>query len=108
MLGDSNLVFRQSKWWLYFKSRRTEETSKETRIGVAIADTITGPYQRHSANPLFLGTPFRPAFIAMELLRCTELFRRKSNGLGYCINQGPGCLSRSHSVCRNAAAVAPS
>jgi len=46
MLGDSNVLFREGKWWLYYKSRRHEETAKETRIGVAIADEITGPYKK--------------------------------------------------------------
>lgn len=55
MLGDSNLIFREGKWWLYFKSRRKTETSQETHIGVAIADAITGPYRKHPENPLFAG-----------------------------------------------------
>ena len=58
MLGDSNVVFREGKWWLYFKSRRADETHKDTRIGVAVADTITGPYRKHSGNPLFAGHAF--------------------------------------------------
>lgn len=58
MLGDSNVVFRDGRWWLFFKSRRSTETSNETRIGVAIADRITGPYQKHPKNPLFAGHAF--------------------------------------------------
>jgi beta-xylosidase len=58
MLGDSNVIFREGKWWLYFKSRRDTETNQETRIGVAVADQITGPYHKHPANPLFAGHAF--------------------------------------------------
>ena len=58
MLGDSNVIFRQGKWWLYFKSRRNEETSKQTHIGVAFANEITGPYTKYSNNPLFAGHAF--------------------------------------------------
>lgn len=58
MLGDSNVIFREGKWWLYFKSRRDTETNQETRIGVAVADQITGPYRKHPANPLFAGHAF--------------------------------------------------
>jgi len=52
-LWDSNVIFREGKWWLYFKSRRDTETNRDTRIGVAVADQITGPYRKHPANPLF-------------------------------------------------------
>jgi len=58
MLGDSNVLFRQGKWRLYFKSRRDTETSRETRVGVAVADEITGPYRKHPDNPLFAGHAF--------------------------------------------------
>ena len=58
MLGDSNVIFREEKWWLYFKSRRDTETNQDTRIGVAVADQITGPYRKHPANPLFAGHAF--------------------------------------------------
>ena len=58
MLGDSNVLFRRGKWWLYFKSRRDTETSRQTHVGVALADKITGPYQKHLDNPLFAGHAF--------------------------------------------------
>ena len=58
MLGDSNVIFREGKWWLYFKSRRDTETNQDTRIGVAVAEQITGPYSKHPANPLFAGHAF--------------------------------------------------
>lgn len=58
MLGDSNVIYRAGKWWLYFKSRRQDETARDTRIGVAVADEITGPYHKHPANPPFPGHAF--------------------------------------------------
>jgi beta-xylosidase len=58
MLGDSNVFFREGRWWLYFKSRRDRESNQETRIGVAFADAITGPYRKHPGNPLFVGHAF--------------------------------------------------
>jgi Tol biopolymer transport system component len=58
MLGDSNPVLFQNQWWLYYKSRRHNETSRDTHIGVAISDNLTGPYTRHPANPLFTGHAF--------------------------------------------------
>jgi hypothetical protein len=58
MLGDSNVILRDGKWWLYFKSRRDQETNRDTHIGVAFADQITGPYRKHPGNPLFAGHAF--------------------------------------------------
>lgn len=58
MLGDSNVIFREGKWWLYFKSRRSTESNQDTHIGVAFADQITGPYRKHPGNPLFAGHAF--------------------------------------------------
>lgn len=58
MLGDSNVVQHHGRWWLYFKSRRTDETNRQTRIGVATADTPTGPFRREDRNPLFAGHAF--------------------------------------------------
>ncbi len=58
MLGDANVIFFNDRWWLYYKSRRGDETSADTRIGVATAREITGPYERHAANPLFAGHAF--------------------------------------------------
>lgn len=58
MLGDSNVIQREGRWWLYFKSRRRDESNRETRIGVAVAEQITGPYRKHPGNPLFTGHAF--------------------------------------------------
>ncbi|MFM7207249.1 MAG: family 43 glycosylhydrolase [Planctomycetaceae bacterium] len=58
MLGDSTVLHREGRWWLYYKSRRAGETNLQTRIGVATADVPTGPYRRHPGNPLFPGHAF--------------------------------------------------
>ena len=58
MLGDSNVLYREGKWWLYFKSRREKETARHTHVGVAVAHEILGPYRKHVANPLFAGHAF--------------------------------------------------
>jgi hypothetical protein len=58
MLGDANVIPFQDRWWLYYKGRRHGETSADTRIGVAVATEITGPYRRQAANPLFAGHAF--------------------------------------------------
>lgn len=58
MLGDSNVLHRDGRWWLYYKSRRDGEANRQTRIGVAVADAPTGPFNRHSENPLFPGHAF--------------------------------------------------
>ena len=58
MVGDSNAVFRDGQWWLFYKGRRADEGPHDTRIGVATADRITGPYHKHPANPLFAGHAF--------------------------------------------------
>jgi len=58
MVGDSNVIFREGRWWLYYKGRRREETSRQTRVGVATAERLTGPFFKHGGNPLFAGHAF--------------------------------------------------
>lgn len=52
---DANIIFRENKWWLYYKGKAKLEHSKNTKIGVATSDNLTGPYKKHPANPLFEG-----------------------------------------------------
>ena len=58
MVGDSNAVFREGKWWLYFKGKKAHEKPWETHIGVAVSDHIEGPYEVHPNSPLFDGHAF--------------------------------------------------
>lgn len=46
-------VFINGKWLMYYKSRRT--MAEQTRNGVAIADSLAGPYQKYEGNPQFYG-----------------------------------------------------
>ena len=57
MVGDSN-AFREGKWWLYFKGKKSDEKPWETHIGVAVSDAIKGPYEIHPSSPLFDGHAF--------------------------------------------------
>ena len=58
MVGDSNVCFREGKWWLYFKGKKSDEKPWETHIGVAVSDAIKGPYEIHPSSPLFDGHAF--------------------------------------------------
>ena len=58
MVGDSNVLFREGKWWLYFKGKKSDEKPWETHIGVAVSDTIKGPYEIHPSSRLFDGHAF--------------------------------------------------
>ena len=45
-------VFFQGKWFMYYKGKMGR---MPTRNGVAIADSLTGPYKRYENNPLLFG-----------------------------------------------------
>lgn len=55
---DTNIIYREGKWWLYYKGRTLGDQPGDSRVGVAIADKLTGPYRKHPANPLFNGHAF--------------------------------------------------
>lgn len=44
LIDDACVIRRNGKFWLYYKGRNSD--ASECRLGVAEADTITGPYQR--------------------------------------------------------------
>jgi len=46
-------VFLDGKWYMYYKGIRGR--GNPTENGVAVADAITGPYRKHSGNPLMKG-----------------------------------------------------
>lgn len=52
---DTNIIFREGKWWLYFKGRPRTGDHRKTKIGLAISDNLTGPYEKCPENPLFDG-----------------------------------------------------
>ncbi|MFC2112668.1 hypothetical protein ACFLTA_05310 [Bacteroidota bacterium] len=52
MLNNPYPVYFKGKWYIYYKSRNAELTGGQTLQGVAIADSITGPYVRYMNNPV--------------------------------------------------------
>jgi hypothetical protein len=52
---DTNIIYREGKWWLYFKGKPRGTDQYGTRIGLATSDNLTGPYVKHPENPLFDG-----------------------------------------------------
>ena len=51
-VDDSCLVVRDGRYWMYYKGRQKNRTPSETKMGVAIAESPTGPYVKHSGNPV--------------------------------------------------------
>ncbi len=57
-VDDANLIRRHGRWWLYYKGFTKEDSPAETRLGLATAVKLTGPYHRHPENPLIDGHAF--------------------------------------------------
>jgi beta-xylosidase len=55
---DTNILYREGKWWLYYKGRTHGDKGSASQVGVAISDNLTGPYKKHPNNPLFKGHAF--------------------------------------------------
>jgi beta-xylosidase len=51
-VDDSCIVVRDGRYWMYYKGRQMNRTPGETQMGLAIADSPTGPYVKHWANPV--------------------------------------------------------
>jgi len=51
-VDDSCLIARGGKYWLYYKGRQLGLSPAETKMGLAIADSPTGPYVKHLSNPI--------------------------------------------------------
>jgi len=51
-VDDTCFVVRNGQYWMYYKGRQMRRTPGETKMGLAIAGTPTGPYVKHSANPV--------------------------------------------------------
>ncbi len=51
-VDDACLIFRNGKYWLYFKGRQWDNTPGHTKMGVAIADHPGGPYVKYEGNPI--------------------------------------------------------
>ncbi len=48
-------VFLNGKWLMYYKGIKKGEPSNTSSNGVAIADSLTGPYRKYENNPLLHG-----------------------------------------------------
>ncbi len=54
-VDDSCLIVRDGKYWFYYKGRQLGKSSRETQMGLAIADSPEGPYVRYAGNPVIPG-----------------------------------------------------
>ena len=50
--GDAHVIRYQGQWWFYFKGVGIGVGPQQTMLGVAISDSLLGPYIKHEANPL--------------------------------------------------------
>ena len=51
-VDDTCIVVRENGYWMYYKGRGMGRTPGETKMGLAISDSPTGPYVKHSQNPV--------------------------------------------------------
>ena len=54
-VDDSCMIVRNGTYWLYYKGRQWNNTPRNTKMGVAIADRPEGPYVKSALNPLVNG-----------------------------------------------------
>lgn len=53
---DVNILFREGKWWMYYKGRRSNcKRWQDTEVGIAFSENLTGPYERYIYNPILYG-----------------------------------------------------
>jgi len=51
-VDDTCLIVRNGQYWMYYKGRQANRTPGETKMGLAIAQSPTGPYVKHAHNPI--------------------------------------------------------
>lgn len=51
-VDDTCFLVRHGQYWMYYKGRRKGGSPAETQMGLAIADSPTGPFRRHTENPV--------------------------------------------------------
>ncbi len=54
-VDDACLIVRDGKCWLYYKGRKWDDYSRNTKMGVAIAEHPAGPYVKNKGNPVVPG-----------------------------------------------------
>ena len=57
-IDDTNVIFFDNKWFLYYKGRPFGAEPSETKIGVATSDNLLGPYEKYEKSPVFPGHAF--------------------------------------------------
>ena len=55
---NANPIFREGRWWLYYMGRKKGSHPFDSYIGLAMADQITGPYEKQRESPLMTGHAF--------------------------------------------------
>ena len=55
LVDDACLLVRDGKYWLYYKGRQLGKSPAQTKMGLAIADQLQGPYVKYKANPVIPG-----------------------------------------------------
>lgn len=51
-VDDTCLIAREGGYWMYYKGRQAGNTPRNTKMGLAIADSPTGPYVKYEGNPV--------------------------------------------------------
>lgn len=51
-IDDTCLIVRGGMYWMYYKGRQMNRTPRETKMGLAIAQSPTGPYRKHPESPV--------------------------------------------------------
>ncbi|MCB9769127.1 MAG: family 43 glycosylhydrolase [Candidatus Omnitrophica bacterium] len=54
-VDDASLIVREGEIWLYYKGRQWNNTPAHTKMGLAIAKSPEGPYQKYEGNPVIQG-----------------------------------------------------
>ena len=55
LVDDACLIVRGGKYWFYYKGRQLGKKASQTKMGLAIAETPSGPYVKYSGNPVIPG-----------------------------------------------------
>ena len=58
-VDDANVVRHKGRWLLYYKGfTENLKRAEDTKLGLATAEQLTGPYKRHDGNPIMTGHAF--------------------------------------------------
>lgn len=51
-IDDSCIISRNNQYWMYYKGRQMNHSPAETKMGLAIGQSPTGPYIKYHQNPV--------------------------------------------------------